>query len=610
MLKEFQPKKIRKCKIKGNMQLFECGPNRTSFEWTEHINNYTNEHSEGGGGWSIIKFSLESLFEQRQLLRNKWTQSNVLMPLCRYNGCKFKFYRMYDIDYLVHYNLCLPMYDTVFQHTNAQPSNMLLTYKTIIVGCKKRNPNKRNYIKKRLRPPEQFQNKWYFQSQLNKQPLVLLTTAACDLDRYYLNPKSRSNNTSITVLNISLFQNPDFQQHNINTQYWKPNNNVYLYGTLNGDTDPQLKSLIFLGQTKSNTPGIPINTQEWTTYSATATQNINFGNPFYHHYIHGTYTIFKSKTPPNELFANTSDRNIKASTKQVTPNTEKIFTTIRYNPDRDKGDTNKCWLVKDTAQTWDPPAEESVQYSGFPLWCLLWGWPDWQRKLGTYSKIMDSCILVIESKETYPTYNRFVPIDTTFLNGYSPYLESITPSDATSWHPKLKHQQQQVENICQSGPATIKTSTLSIEAHCNYCFYFKWGGCPNELQNIKDPGEQTKYPIPNNILQETEIDDPKTDPKTCIWPFDIRRSTITKKCATRIRKDSETDSISITGSKLQPEPMLCQSNQILQTPDISSAEEEEKETQNKELLHKLRKQRRKLQLQLLQLTSQTPSIKY
>lgn len=591
------------------MQLFACGPNRTSFEWTEHINSFTNEYAEGGGGWSLIKFSLESLYEQRQLLRNKWTQSNVLMPLCRYNGCRFKFYRMWDVDYLVHYNLCLPMYDTVFQHTNAQPSNMLLTYKTIIVSCIKRNPHKKKYIKKKLRPPEQFQNKWYFQSQLNKQPLVLLTTAACDLDHFYLNPKSKSNNISITVLNITLFENPDFQQHNIGTQFWQPKQNTYFYGTLNGDTDPFIKNLIFLGQTKSNTPGQPIGTSTWETYSATATQNIKFGNPFFHHYIHGTYTIFKSTNPPNEVFKN-NFQNIKASTRQVTPNTNPIFTTLRYNPDRDKGDTNKCWLVKDTATSWNPPSEESVQYSGFPLWCLLWGWPDWQRKLGTYSKVMDSTILVIESKETYPTVNRFVPIDITFLDGHSPYLETITPSDSVSWHPKLKHQQQQIENICQSGPGTVKTSTLSIEAHCNYCFYFKWGGCPNELQNIKDPGEQTKYPVPNNFLQEIEIDDPKTDPKTYIWPFDIRRETITKKCSKRIREDSETDSFSVSGSKLQPKPMLCQSNQILQTPNISSAEEEEKETQDQNLLLKLREQRRKLQLQLHRLTSQTPSIKF
>lgn len=597
------------------MCLAQCGPNRISNEWTQCINSYTNEHGQGGGGWSLTKFSLESLYEQKQLLRNKWTASNVLMPLCRYQGCKFKFYKNYDTDYIVHYSLCSPMYDTVYQHTNAHPSNMLLYYKKIIVPCIKRNPKRKKYITKKLRPPEQFRNSWYFQKDLNKQPLVLLTTTLCDLDRFYLNPLSKTSNISITVLNYDIFNTPDFQQQNLGTKYWQPNSKIYLYGTHNGDTNPTIGSLVFLGQTKNYTEGKPINNQHWETYSQTNLQSINFGNIFYHYYLTGSQGTFKSTKPPNEVFNNMTHRNKKINDPLVeslgiTPNTTPYITTVRYNPDRDTGKDNKIWLVKDTYTSWDPPEDEALTYEGFPLWCILWGWTDWQIKLAKLTQILEHAILVIQTKQTYPTYQRLIPIDTSFIDAHSPYVDYMTPSDSINWHPKVKHQQISIDNICKSGPGTVKTSTLSVECHCNYCFYFKWGGCPNDLQNIQDPAEQTKYPIPNNQLQEIEIDDPKTDPKTCVWPFDLRRGIITKKCSSRIRKDSETDSITFTDSKLQATPCLTESHQILQTQDTSSTEEEEKTTTNEQLLLRLRKQRRKLQQQLQQLMYQTPTIKY
>lgn len=592
------------------MCLFQCGPNRINNEWTQYMNSFTNDRAEGGGGWSQIKFSLESLYEQQQLLRNKWTQSNVLMPLCRYTGCKLKLYRNYDVDYICHYSICTPMLDTVYQHTNAQPNNMLLYRKKILVPCKKNNPRAKPYVKKRIRPPETFQNKWYFQKDLNKQPLLLLTTTATDFNRFYLNPIAKSNNITLTFLNTSLFGNPNFENYPQGTNPWQIKRDYYLYATINGEDDPLGSSLIFLGQTKAYTLGKPLSQfNDWQTYSRVENQHENFGNPFHADYMTHTRKTYIGKTSPMSLFANANYKTQKASKLGIALNTQPFYTHARYTPERDKGDTNKIYLLKTSTTTysWDPPGNKNVEYDGFPLWCLLWGWIDWQIKLGEYSKILENTMLVIQTKETYKEFSPIVLLDKTFIDGYSPYQQESeyrTPEDSISWHPKVKHQQIEIDNICKTGPGTIKTNKTSIEAHLNYSFYFKWGGCPNDLENITDPADQPKYPTPNNQLQKLEITDPGTDPKHTLWPCDIRRHMLTAKAAKRIKTISTPEKITFTGTTLQLPP-----TKKMETQDQTSSEEET-ETNQEQQLKQLRHRNKHLRQQLCQLISQIPNIKY
>nr|UGV35946.1 MAG: ORF1 [TTV-like mini virus] len=615
-LKEYQPKKIRNCKITGNICLFQCGPNRTSFEWTGYMNSLTNEYSEGGGGWSLIKFSLESLYEQFELLRNKWSTSNVLLPLTRYRGCKLTFYRLPDIDYIVHYQRCLPMLDTVYLHTNAQPNNMMFYQKTIVVPSYKTKPYGKHFIKKRIRPPDQFQSKWYFQKDLNKQPLLLLTTTPIDFPRYYLNPKSKNNSITITFLNLELIGNPNFQNEPQGTHPWQIKKDYYLYGTTNGNTNPPLKSLIFLGQTKANTEGKPFQTTTWSDYSNPNKIQENYGNPFYSRYMHHEYTTFISKSTPEEIInkiKQNANANVDNSDLNIAVNTQPFFLTTRYTPDRDKGDTNKIYLLKDTntSFSWEPTGDKQVEYEGFPLWCLFWGWIDWQIKLAHYSRILDHCIICIKTQETYKRYPTIVPISIEFTNGYSPYqteTQTHVLEDYINWHPKVKHQQTEIENICKSGPGTIKTSNTSIEGHLKYSFYFKWGGCPNDLENIADPAEQDKYPTPNNQLQTTQIQDPITDPRQSLWPCDIRRHMLTKKASQRIKSISTPEKTIVTGSRMQASP--TKSQQTYETSSDETQTSEEEKTNPQLQLKRIKRYNKRLKYQLKQLISQTSNIKY
>nr|UGV38342.1 MAG: ORF1 [TTV-like mini virus] len=617
-MKQFQPKKIRKCKVKGTMCIFQCGPRRLCREWTTFINSYYPEHNEGGGGWSIVKFSLESLFEQKELLRNKWTASNVLMPLVRYCGCKLKFYRTHDVDYICNYSLCLPMKDTIYQHTNAQPNNMLLYKQKVIVPSKKTAPYRKNFIVKKLKPPDQFKNQWYFQQDMNKQPLLLLTSTACSLNRMFLNPTSVNSNITLNVLNTDIFKTPNFQNIPQGTGPWQPKPGYFLYATHNGDTDPQLKSLIFLGQTKAFTEGKAIGLQTWQQYSDNNKINENMGNIFHTDYFTGTKQVFISQTSPVKAFQNNADteRSKKASTQQIAPLTQPLYITLRYTPERDKGDTNEIYLLRttDTKFNFDEPDNELLIYSGFPLWCLFWGFIDWQTKIKEITNPTENAILVLKTEETYPTKKNtpLILLDDTFIHGYSPWqweTHDLYDSDARAWHPKVKYQEMQIEKICETGPATCKTSKFSIEAHIGYCFYFKWGGCPNDLEHIKDPGEQEKYPTPNYELQGPEIQDPNAEYKYELWPFDFRRQMLTKKAKDRISQDQPITPITFTGSKLSatPQRKTTKIQALLQTP---TQEEEDQTQEQQQQLQQLKHQQHKLKQQLYRLIQHTPNIKF
>jgi hypothetical protein len=577
------------------------------------MNSIVPEHWNGGGGWSQLKFSLGSLWEQRQIVRNVWTKSNIALPLVRYLGCSFRFYRTLDVDYIVMYNRCFPMVDTEPKHTNAQPSAMLMYKHKILVPSYKTAPHKRKpYIRKKIKPPAQLQNRWYFQKDICDTGLVMLTTTAADFQRYFQNPKAVSNNITITCLNTTVFQSRNFQQTDLGTTFWGPKQDYYLYGTLNGHEETaQLKDLVFLGQTQTYTAGEPIGMQEWNTYSQDRTRNIKFGNIFDTTYLHGTKNVWVggAQQSPDKIFASTTDRTQLAKSK-LTLMSQPILVKCRYNPNKDTGIGNEIYFLKNTRNEtlWDAPTDPKLVLTGYPLWLAWWGWPDWQKKLHIMQQIDLNYIAVFKTTCIPEKLPGYVPIDYEFTEGKSPYETDIQyplPSDSQHWYPRFKYQMRSIDDICKSGPGTIKTSTNSIEAHCAYSFYFKWGGCPKQLENIEDPCNQPKYPIPSNQLQTVEIQDPISSPTKELYQFDFRRHLITASAAERIKKDSKpSTSLFTDATKWSANPHHSETEE----EDEAPTQETETETLKQLLLQQQRDQRR-LQRNILKLMKTTPQLK-
>lgn len=592
-LTQWQPEKINKCFIKGQKCLFEGGHQRLSNNFYEYFGSLIPDKWQGGGGWSLMVFSLDSLYEDFTLLQNYWSKSNAGMPLVTYQGCTLKFYQSEYTDYAVKIDRCWPMVDTELTHANSHPQRMLLDRKTLKIPAlttkRRRKPYKRVFVK----PPSQMQNKWYFQKDISGTKLVMITATACDLVNTYLSPKALSNNITLKALNVNFFKNQKFQNVSASTGYM-PQNNIYMYGNLSRTySQPQSRQdITYLGNTEDYQPGKPMPQSNTTDYPKS-----QWGNPFFHDYIHGQLDVYTSQYSPTAI----TDTQVKQMTKMAEP----YAITIRYNPDKDTGDGNVAYVLPNSQGIgWTEPDIESRKIHGFPFWVALWGWTDWLKKLNEIQHIDDNWILVLKSKFFSEPLPAYVFLDENFWNGQGPYETDPSRKELQHWYPKFLFQFLSNENICQSGPSVTKPpSNNSVQAKMTYKFRFKWGGCPRQLEKVYDPSQQHRWPTPNRQLPGLQIKDPKSSPETYFYPWDVRQDLITKKGLQRVTEYQEIDEtlLSIpTGCKSNPETL-----QTLQEKDSETSDQEEEKAPLQQQLRKLRHRQHKLKHKLLRLISPT-----
>nr|UGV36661.1 MAG: ORF1 [TTV-like mini virus] len=593
-LVQWQPETINKCRIKGQKCLFQAGFHRLSHNFYEYFGSYVPTLQPGGGGWGLMVFSLDSLYEDFNLLQNYWTKSNAGLPLCTYQGCKLRFYQTEYTDYLIKIDRCWPMVDTPLTHANSHPQRMLLDKKTIKVPSLRTKRRKKPYKQIWVKPPQQMQNKWYFQQDLSNTKLLMVTATACDLINPYIAAKALSNNISLLMLNTNFFQNHNFQTPSATTGY-QPKNNIFMYAaTRQSSENPQTRQeLIYLGNTKDNQPGKPMPRNAGEQYKIE-----DWGNPFWHSYLHEETYIFTSQHPPTTI----TDAQIqqKSGFQRMT---EPYFIETTYNPDRDTGLANVAYFVPNSQGTnWEEPGDENRKISGLPLWIMMWGWTDWIKKLHQLPHLEENWILCIKSTFFADKLPAYVMIDFTFKDGKGPYNTELSTFDSFHFHPRLQFQQQSNDTLACCGPGVARPpSDNAVQAKMTYQFYFKWGGCPRQLEKVYDPSQQIKWATPNQRLQGLQIKDPKTSPETYFYPWDTRYDYITKKGLERVKKYTETDEtlLSIqTGCKSSPETLET----LKEAEDQTSDSEEEKASLQQQLRH-LRHRQQQLKQLLLTLTA-------
>nr|UGV42369.1 MAG: ORF1 [TTV-like mini virus] len=620
-LKQWQPELIRKSCIKGLFTLFEASPGRFANNWPQYRDSLVPIHTPGGGGWGIFVFNLGAFFDEFLRIRNWWTVSNVNLPLVRYLYCKLRFYRCEDIDYVVYYSTNYPMTDSAQKHADAQPSRMLMRKHKIIVPSRKKRPNKKPYVKKKIFPPKQLVNRWFFQRDFINTNLLTLTATACDLENYDISPYQISNNIYLKTLNPIVFKHVNYHTHN--TAGWQAKGGYYLYATLahidlsKNDPLQQVKygDLIYLGQTEALRVGKEIKEVIANNGSiAPYFQNpANFGNIFDANFIHGSnqgnYTILVCNVQPSAIPL-TSTINSPLDTSKFTVMTEPIYETITYNPDRDTGANTSIYFIPNFQEKldWEPTPNEQLSFFGYPLWMLCWGWPDWQKKLALINQIDDHYILIIKTNAFEPKRNAYMLIDDEFINNTLEYFDPSETEeypkpllkDQLSWHPKFHYQQKSIDKVCMAGPGTCK-SKLSIQAKMDYNFFFKWGGSSTTMETIADPSKQPSYPTPNNIDARLQIENPALNPETMLFPWDIRRDICTKKSIERLTNYPKFDETSpfLTESWTNPKPPE-KPTEIIQALLEAQTTEKEKETKL-QLLQQLRDKQQLLNQQLQQL---------
>lgn len=605
-LKQFQPITIRKAIIRGWYPAFLTNRHRITNNLTKYIDTIAPTHYDGGGGFAISQFTLNGLYELFIKAQNWWTQSNCFLPLIRYFGCQLTFYRSENYDYVAHVHRCLPLKATDELYMSSQPYIMLLSKKCIRIHCKKNSKSKKPFKKVFVKPPTQYTNKWMFQADICNQPLLIVQTAACSFDRMYLASDSQSTTVGFISLNTQ-----SFILHNWNkppTTGYHPQDKQYLYGTQNGQKDPNnepVKNLIYLGTTSSMNTGIPItNIQGLQKLSTTETM---WGNPFIPHYFSGEGALYISDKSPHDFYEHYKNQTSKFETETVkqstifTPKSTPNYIQCRYNPLADKGTGNKIYIVSNTLdQTpWAPPTSLKLIRQDLPLWVIGFGYLDWQKTLNETIKIDTDKILVFQSPYITPKLTYYVPLDQTFIDGVSPHKDDITDYDEQHWYPKVAFQMESINTIASAGPATVKLpKESSAEGHYSYKFIFKLGGCPPPMDKICNPVNQPVYPVPNNQQPSTSLQSPGTAIQTFLYNFDERRGDLTSKAAKRIKKDYETETTLLppTGQSWMDVRASPQETPTSSPPDS----EEEEESIHLQLRH-LRRKQKQLRQRILQL---------
>lgn len=528
-IRQWQPKAIRKCKIKGDLCLLTCGRGRSNHNFTLTSESYAPIQEPNGGGWSIMQLTLRALWDEFVHFRNWWTKSNQGLPLMRFLGGKFTFYRSEQTDYIVTITTCPPFEVTQETYLNTQPIRHLMNKHHILVPRLDRPWTKKPYVKKRFKPPSTYSNKWYFQQDMYNIPLVMLTTSACSLTQPYIPDNEISTNITLITLNTDFFQNP--QWGNIPEKGYRPKytgtTDTYLYVAYNGTETSKLtyKDVIPMFQTKLMTDGKKL-PDSWD--QAQTNGNIKqeyWGNPFNPKY--NSYRYVYGKYPTQNTY----------NTQNNFTDLHELYAQCRYNPFKDKGKGNKVYMKSTSLQQGSfmtLPQDTRLLIQDMPLWLIFWGFEDWLLKSKPIQHLQEDYQVVIQSDYIYPKRLNYVVLDAYF---HSPHEAPLTETDKANWHPKLEMQEEQLEQIALTGPFSPKINTTkSIQAHALYTLSFKWGGCPAPMELITDPGEQEKFPIPNTINQTPEIQDPKTPAEYTLWEWDERAEYLTEPAAKRIKQ--------------------------------------------------------------------------
>nr|UGV37587.1 MAG: ORF1 [TTV-like mini virus] len=614
-LHQWQPSTIRLCKIKGLTCLFQCNPFRLGNNFALYNHSIVPPHLPGGGGFSVFQYTLENLYTMHKYVRNWWTNTNVNLPLVRFVKCTFKIYQSKDVDIVFRYFRHFPMESTKLTYPSTQPSIMMMLNNTIFIPSKQTRRIRRGYKKITIKPPQIMTNKWYFQKQIATTPLVITHTTAASFDNYYIDSNNLSTNVTVYTLNTQLVQNRDFGTSSPYPIRKLGTANIWLIATddpILTETDmPTYGSLILLTDAKNYTEGHNYNSakkQPGTQAQFTWQQYIDNlakyqGNPFHEEYLnaHTTehLTFFQYQGDYHEIFVKTATPTTKVPTSSaLTRIYAPLIIPCRYNPNTDNGSTNTAYLLANNKgqHGWDPPSDKRFELDGFPLYINMWGFVDFQKKQHLMDKIDTNSIVIIQSKSLHPLFDiqikSFLLLGHDFVTGNSPYEQGVNPLDTKRWYPMTQYQEQSINILLSCGPGTAKIPPKqSVEAKCEYTFYFKFGGTPAPMVQLTDPTEQPQYPIPSNINNTNSLQDPTTPPELFLYNFDERRQLITKAATERITKDwGLTKTLFSDATTTPAAPAILQTLQT--SEDETSDEEKEEKTLFQQLLRHRDKQHR------------------
>nr|UGV43447.1 MAG: ORF1 [Torque teno virus] len=604
VLTQWQPSVVKKCYIVGYDPIIVCGQNRTSTNYSSHIDDFTYNNEAYGGGLCTHRYTLRTLFQDFLLHHNYWTSSNKDLDLGRYLGCSIIFFRHPTVDFIARIRNMPPFEDTDATAMTLHPGMLVLSKKRIMIPSLKSRPSRKHYVKVKVGPPKLFEDKWYPQSELCDVTLLTVQATAADLQYPFGSPLTNSVCCNFQVLdsnydNILTVLENTTEANKRNEAYNKILNFITVYNTT--ETAAQLNKFLPtintnpLTSSTANTGTIEVTTTQGT--QANSFTNWTERNP--HHntlYAGSTYITHaqdQKKTPPqqmkeaNKAYINAAKKNLPnwGINTMYTDGTKPYpfeyytglyssiflsagrsnweikgcYTDISYNPLTDKGIGNMIWL--DVITKSDSKYTENKSkclMANYPMWAMCYGYLDWCDKVLDHINIDSEYRVCMRCPYTHPMMTKasdplwgFVPYSYNFGKGKMPGGNPV-PSlwMRVHWYPTVFHQREVLECLSQTGPFAYKSDENKAVLTIKYSFRWKWGGNPIFQQVVRDPCKHPQGPSPHRQPRELQIADPKYQTPQLIWhAWDFRRGLFSKTGIKRMSEQPAYDEFSADRSK-------------------------------------------------------------
>lgn len=510
------------CKIKGFQDLLLGADGNQYLCYSQNRYTLTPSKNPCGGGFAVERYTLQWLYDQWRLRQNIWTKPNTYKDLCRFIKLKLTLYRHPKVDFIFQYNRQPPYLLDKFTYMQYHPYMLLQSKHIKIIPSATTNPRGKTKVKVLIKPPKQMLSKWFFQKQFSGADLVQVAAAACSLNYPRLGCCNENRIINLLYINPYFYSNSDWAQTKTPPHYYQPYANI-------------AKDLYFW----TGPPNKPIKTCPEKLIGNTTTTTST--NPKYYQSINWNGGYFSPQVLPAwKITHNEAGQEVKPLPLAI----------ARYNPAEDDGKGNEIWVASIMGGHFEKPAEDNLNFNGFPLWLAFWGYWSYLEKVKDKS-FFSQHMFVVKSPYIHPgptegTKNYYPLIDRAFTEGKNNYDSYVTTTQKSLWYPTCFDQIVTINNICKCGPYVPKLENdreSTWELPLRYIFTFKWGGPHVSDHIVENPKYQPTYDVPDHLKQNVQITDPVTQKaETMFHAWDYRRGCITPAAIKRVSENLETDS--------------------------------------------------------------------
>lgn len=578
--------------VTGYIPLLICGTGTTGTTYRNygsHMNDFV-KYDPFGGGFSTLMFNLSVLYDEYKKQRCRWSHTNDDLELVRYLGATFTLYREPNVDFIFSYNRKPPFVESQITGPSLHPGILMNKRRRILVKSYKTKPKGRPYRKIRIKPPTLFTDKWYFQKDLCKLPLLTVSASAANLRFPFSSPQTENICIYFQILHPQYYRNIGILTEKLESNY------NALFTQLQNDYQKQPLYPESQSKPTSGLIGTVFNTFRTQEHivdpsCTTALQkpnapnlkptkwNIEFVDSLWgdHVYTKQIVNLMKENATnmynkrKRETYLGSKYINFKTgmyspiflSNERLAPDWPGLYLEVVYNPLLDAGEGNKVWVdwcSKDDTMWNDRPSRLTI--SDIPLWAAFMGLKDYATKYFHSPGLQKEMRVTIICPYTEPklfnnnnTDQGFVPYDYNFGKGRMPDGNGYIPLDYRfSWYPCMFHQQNFMNDMVQSGPFAYKGQEKSCTLTCRYSFKFLFGGNPISQQTIKDPCKQPDFPIPGSrdFFGAVQVTNPRLiDEGYFFKAWDFRRGLFGQRAIKRVQQQ-QTPLTLFTGPPKRP----------------------------------------------------------